>query len=110
MHITKTLKNDVLVCSIKGEINIDTVNQLRDLFTKITDDKTSKVLLNFSQLEYIDSLGMATLAKFAQQLKANSGELVICSMSPKLGSIFRIVKFGKVFRIFDSEDEALEKF
>ncbi|MBN3039611.1 MAG: STAS domain-containing protein [Candidatus Omnitrophica bacterium] len=108
MNINLKEVDGVSVCCLKGEINIDTVSSLKNTFAKLLDEKKIKVIINFKDVEYIDSIGMATLAKFSQQLKGLSGELVFCEMSAKLGSIFRIVKFGKVFRMFDSEKQALE--
>ncbi len=108
MQIIQKEKNDILVCWINGEINIDTVYQLKDAFQAILDSDKDKVILNFEKVNYIDSLGMSSLAGFAKKLSVKGGELVLCSLSPKLGSIFHIVKLGKVFRIFDTEDDALK--
>ena len=108
MQIIQKEKNDILVCWINGEINIDTVYQLKDAFQAILDSDKDKVILNFEKVNYIDSLGMSSLAGFDKKLSVKGGELVLCSLSPKLGSIFHIVKLGKVFRIFDTEDDALK--
>jgi anti-anti-sigma factor len=108
MQVLQKEKDGILVCSVNGEINIDTVYQIKDAFKKILDSDKDRVVLNFEKVSYIDSLGMSNLAGFAKQLSAKGGELVLCSLSPKLGSIFHIVKLGKVFRIFDTEDEALK--
>jgi len=107
MQITQKEKNGVLVCTVTGEINIDTVYQLRDTLEEILAGKTLKVLLDFEKVAYIDSLGMSTLAGFAKKIGAKGGVLALCSLSPKLGSIFHIVKLGKVFTIYDTQKQAL---
>lgn len=58
-------------------------------------------------MEYIDSVGVAALAKFAKNVAAKNGALALCCLSPKLGSIFCIMKLGKVFRIYDTQEQAL---
>jgi stage II sporulation protein AA (anti-sigma F factor antagonist) len=108
MRITQRNEKDILICSLSGEINIDTIYQLKDAFESIVDSETEKVILNFEKVTYIDSMGMATLAGFSKKLTAKNGALALCCLSPKLGSIFQIVKLGKVFKVFDSEDKALK--
>jgi len=107
MKSTKKEKNGIIICSLDGEINIDTVYQLRDTFEEILCGNTLKVVLNFEKVEYIDSLGMSTLAGFAKNISAKGGTLALCCLSPKLGSIFHIVKLGRVFSIYDTQEQAL---
>lgn len=107
MQIIQKEKNGILICAISGEINIDTVYQLRDAFGEILGGKTLKVLLDFEKVAYIDSLGMSTLADFSKKISAKGGTLALCSLSPKLGSIFHILKLGKVFTIYDTQKQAL---
>ena len=108
MQISKKNQREVLVCSINGEIGLDTVYQLKDACQEILAADHKKVVFNFAKVTYVDSLGMATLAQFSKQLSTQKGELAFCCLSPKLGSIFHIVKLGKVFKIFDSEEEAVK--
>ncbi len=107
MKIKQTKKQDVVMCCITGDINIDTVYQLRDVLEEILAGKNFKILLDFEKVGYIDSLGMSTLAGFAKKCNAQGGTLALCSLSPKLGSIFHIVKLGKVFPIYETQKQAL---
>ena len=108
MQVKQKVKNDCLVCNIVGEVNIDNVAELKKVFYKIIEDKSRKVVLNLKGLEYIDSSGMACFIEFFKGLKDIQGTMFLCSITPKIMSIFAITKLDKVFKVYDSEDEALK--
>ena len=110
MQVRRENKNDVTVFYATGEMNINTVPDLKVVFHKIIEEKLGKVLLNFEEVEYIDSLGLATLLFFSKELKAVGGQMIMSNISPKVSSIFKITKVDQVLRIFDAEKEALKHF
>ncbi|HEC69046.1 MAG TPA: anti-sigma factor antagonist [Candidatus Omnitrophica bacterium] len=110
MQINQKTKNGVVVCYLKGEINIDTVPKLKETFEIILKNKFRKVLLSFKGVEYIDSLGIATLIDFSKRLLKREGILFLCELSSNLRSIFGITKVDKVFKIYETEEEALKEF
>lgn len=110
MKIKKEKRNDVIVCTLAGEINIDTVPQLKIVFKDILDHKSRKVLLNFKEVEYIDSLGVASLIEFLKKMKDIDGTVFLSDMSPKVRTIFGIIKLENVFKIYNTEEEALREF
>ena len=65
------------------------------------------MLIDFSDVGYIDSSGLATLIEMLQRLKKSGGKLCFSSMSEKVKNVFEITKLDKLFSIFDSRQEAL---
>ena len=110
MKIKKEKRNDVTVCSLSGEINIDTVPQIKTVFKEILDHKSRKVLLNFKEVEYIDSLGVASLLEFLKKMKEIDGMVYLSDISPKVRTIFNIIGLENVFKIYNTEEEALRDF
>ncbi len=110
MKIKKEKRNDVIVCSLSGEINIDTVSQLKIVFKEILDHKFRKVLLNFKEVEYIDSLGVASLIEFLKKMKEIDGMVYLSDISPKVRTIFGIIRLENVFKMYNTEEEALREF
>ena len=110
MQISRKEKEGVAICYITGEISIDTAPQLKNTFKRLIDNKSRKVLLNFSSVDYIDSIGMATLIKLLKNLKSIQGVVFLSNLSPKIRSIFSITKCEKVFKIYDTEENALKDF
>ena len=110
MELRREKKNDVTVCYIIGEININTVPDLKVIFNGIIEEKLGKVLLNLEEVDYIDSLGLSTLLFFNKGLKAVDGQMIMSNIIPKVSSIFKITKVDQVLTIFDAEEEALKHF
>ena len=108
MNIKHERIDGALVCMLDGEVNITTSPELRKAFEGIIKNNETKVLIDFSQVGYIDSSGLATLIEMLQRLKKSGGKLVFCNMSQKVKNVFEITKLDKLFSICESRDEALK--
>jgi anti-sigma B factor antagonist len=110
MKITEERKKDALICKAEGEININTSPELRKAFDNFINNKATKILMDFGQVSYIDSSGLATMIELLQRLKKVGGKFRICNMNQKVKNIFEVTKLHKLFDIFDKEDTALNNF
>lgn len=110
MKISEEKLNDIVICNTEGEININTSPELRKAFDGFIRDNLKKVLIDFSNVSYIDSSGLATLIELLQRLNKIGGKLNICNVSEKIKNIFEVTKLHKLFKIFESRDEALKDF
>ena len=110
MKITTVLKEDILICSIDGEIDINTSPQIKKAFDKLAKDKQKKVIINLEKVSYVDSSGLATLVEALKNFRAYGGKLKLTSLSGKVKSLFEITKLEKLFDIVDREEEALKTF
>ena len=110
MQVKQKEKDGVVVCSVHDEINLDNVDDLSKVFKKIVGAKSRKVLLDFQDLNYIDSAGFAALIRFSKDLKEIEGVLHICGLSPKIRSLFAITRLESAFKLYENEEEALKDF
>ena len=102
--------SDILVCRVEGEININTSPDLRAFFDKTFRADIKKLIIDFSQVPYIDSSGLATMIELFQRLKRIDGKLRIYSVPEKVKNVFEITKLHKLFEICDGQDQALQDF
>ncbi|MFH1621830.1 MAG: STAS domain-containing protein [Candidatus Omnitrophota bacterium] len=110
MNIKQEKYNDIIICILEGEININTSPELRKTFNDIVNNNHKKVLVDLAGVSYIDSSGLATLIEIMQRLKKVNGKIRFSDMSEKVRNIFEITKLIKLFEIFDSRQEALRDF
>jgi len=101
---------DVTVCSLSGEININTSPDLRKVFDDLISKKAIKVVLDLKEVTYIDSSGLATLIEMLRRMKKFDGKLRLCDLSDKIRSLFEITKLTKLFEMFSNEEEAIKGF
>ena len=82
--------------------DVETV--LRDQIAK----GTKKLIVDFSQTEYIASAGLRVLLSAAKNLQKLGGQIILFSMKPFVYEVFEISGFTQIFKILDSQQEALK--
>jgi anti-sigma B factor antagonist len=66
------------------------------------------ILLNFSEVEFMDSSGLSALLNADRAAKENDGFLVIYGLNQNNTNLLRIAKLDKVLSIAHSEKEAID--
>jgi anti-sigma B factor antagonist len=66
------------------------------------------LVLDFSEIDYISSLGLRVLMLAARQVKAQNGRIAVAALQPIVEEVFKITRFHLVFNIFDSVSLACE--
>jgi anti-sigma B factor antagonist len=110
MQIKERKANGVAILELSGEIDISTSPEVRKAFDRLIKDEERKVLLNFDQVGYVDSSGLATMVEMLQRLKRYGGLLRLSNLSEKVKGLFEITKLDRLFSIFSVEEEALSDF
>ena len=110
MKISEEKLNDVAICILEGEVNISNSPELRKAFDGIIKRQDKKVLVDFSNVSYIDSSGLATLIEMFQRLKKIGGALRFSNLDQKVKNVFEVTKLHKLFEIFDAREAALKDF
>ena len=110
MNIRQERQNNVVICAVEGEININNSPDLRKAFDGMFKQDEKKVLVDFSKVDYIDSSGLATLIEMLQRLKKVGGALRFCNMDQKVLNVFEVTKLHKLFEIFETQEAALKGF
>ncbi len=108
MEITQEKVNDIAVISLSGRLNVTTTAELEQVFTKLLEEKQTKVLVECRELEYISSAGLRVLLTAAKQFKKISGEIALAGLSQNVKQVFEISGFTSIFPIYTTRDEALK--
>lgn len=68
-----------------------------------------KFIINFQQVDYINSSGLNVLITLLTKIRDNYGELYICAVSDKIEKLIHTTKLDKIFKIEDNVEQAIEK-
>jgi anti-anti-sigma factor len=82
----------------------DVETALRDLIKK----GTKKIVCDFSQTDYVASAGLRVLLSSAKSLQKSGGQIIMASMKPYVHEVFEISGFTQIFKVFDTQKEALQ--
>ncbi len=93
---------------ILDEQNIQLIGE--QLFELVDNDERKKILLDFSNVEYLSSAALGKLITLNKKVRGISGNLKLCSIHPQIMEVFEITRLNKVFSIHPDQDNALESF
>jgi len=112
MEIHARAKDDVVIFDIEGEIRRSDVMDvtLHQLVKDQLDVGKRNILLNFKEVEFIDSFGVGEILASYISTHNLGGKLKIAKISKKLYLVFQVTMLTKVLEIFDEEELALNSF
>lgn len=83
----------------------DFLNALHPLLARLGPD-APPLVLDFSGVDYIASVGLRALMVAARQAKAGGGGIGIAALQPMVREVFSIARFDLVIPCFDSLESA----
>lgn len=104
-----TEENNIQVLVLSGEL-IDK-NQATDLIKNIDDilaQGKSKLIIDLSDLKYMNSSGLNVLIQLLTKTRTNGGESVIFNVSKKVNDLLIITKLNTLFKVADNKAEAIK--
>lgn len=112
MEFTSRSVAGLTVAAPVGRIDHAGAEDLQRFLAPLLDacvDGRGRIVLDFSGVDYVSSLGLRVLMLAAKQVKAQRGEIVIAGMQPVVREIFEISRFNFVFGSFASLEEAIAR-
>lgn len=95
----------VRVLQPNGILDGNSANDLASEVTSYMQADASIVLLDFSEIAFMNSSGIGALVSALKAAKRFGGDLYICSPSIQVRDIFRITKLDKLFKVFATREE-----
>ncbi len=93
---------------ILDESNIQIIGN--QLFNLVDEDHRQKIILDFTNVEYLSSAALGKLITMDKKVKAAGGKLRLCSIRSDIKEVFKITRLDKLFQILDNRDKAVEGF
>ncbi|NET58810.1 MAG: STAS domain-containing protein [Symploca sp. SIO2E6] len=106
-HITPD-DTEVIVLAPVGRLDITTAWQFRLKLQECISKLSCHVVINLSQVNFIDSSGLTSLVAGMRDADKTKGSFRICNVHPEAKLVFEVTMMDSVFEIFDTEEEALE--
>jgi len=98
----------ITLLRISGAIDMNTVQEfMNELEVPRTNGKT-KVLLEMSEVQYINSTGLGALVKYVDIYAGDGGGLGIVRASPKVKLTIEMMNLDSVIGMYETEDEAIK--
>ena len=99
-------KQGASVVAFTGEVDLESSPAAREILLKCLES-TSKVIVDLSEVTYIDSSGVASLVEALQAAKKNGSQFSLAATSEPTRRVLELARLDKVFTLYDSVDDGL---
>ncbi len=110
MEFTSRKVADVVLAAPAGQIDHPNAMRLQQALAPFVDDASPErmqLVLDFTAVEYISSMGLRVLAVASKAMRARNAAFAIAGLQPAVEEIFDIARFRLVMDIFPSVRDAL---
>jgi anti-sigma B factor antagonist len=99
------------VIDATGRITLgEGASTFRDTVRDLAGKGNKKILLNLSDVTYIDSSGIGELVSGFTTVTNHGGVLKLLGLSKRVKDLLQITKLYTVFEVFDDESSAVRSF
>jgi len=91
---------------ILDEQNIQVIGE--QLFELVENQGKKKILLNFSNVEFLSSAALGKLITLNKKVQQVGGKLGMCKITKEILEVFQITRLDKLFKIYPDEQAALQ--
>lgn len=108
LSIDQESRGGAQVVKLRGEVDLHSSPRLRDIFLGLVEKGTSRLVVELSQVAYMDSSGVGTLVELKRKAERRGASVVLVAPQQRVMSLFEITQLDKFFRISPTVGEALQ--
>ena len=111
MNIETRKKGDIVIVDFEGRLAVGVGDEvLPRLIEQLLNEGNRKILLNLSDMEYIDSNGLGELVQSLKTSKRFGASLRLLKPQDRVKKTLRLTNLLPMFSVYDSESEAIKSF
>jgi anti-anti-sigma factor len=107
VKLLESKKNKFQILTFIGQINQDNAYSISEDINIFFQSETFNTILDLTSLEYINSIGLASLLSIIQKVEENSGRLMIGGINSKIEIIIQLLDLTNRVEIFSSAEKAI---
>jgi anti-sigma B factor antagonist len=111
VNITNKQLGEVAVVALNGRIVLgEESNSLRERVKALIAEGKKKIVLNMTNVTYIDSAGLGMLVAAHVSAKNHAAALHLSNLGNKFHDVLQLTRLLTVFSVYDTEAEAVSSF
>ena len=101
----------VTVVSLAGRITLgEATGKVREAIRNLVEKGCKNLLLDLSQLEYLDSAGLGEVVGAYTTVANAGGKLKLLKVGGRALDLLQVTKMTTIFEFFETEEEAVRSF
>jgi len=107
MHVDDDELGGTTVIRVAGMVKVgETVRELESSLERAASEMTGAVILDLTDLEYMDSTAVGILVGALHRLKGEERELLLVHPRERIASLLHVANLDSLFEIFDTVEQA----
>jgi len=106
MPLSRTT-DGIIILEPEERLDSSVAAKLQNTLVALINDGVHYILIDFEKVNYISSRSLNALIIAWRRLGEVGGMLAICSLAPRVWSVFDLTGFARIFEIYSSRREAL---
>jgi anti-sigma B factor antagonist len=103
----RTVGDTVSIVDVQGDVTAFAENALMDAYTRASAAGARALILNFSEMEYMNSGGIGLLVTLLIRINRQKQRLLTYGLSEHYRHLFDITRLNEAIGVYDTEAEAL---
>lgn len=104
---TREVRKNCQIFHLLGQLDAFSEPTFQKVILNCVNQSGNQIILDLSQIDFIDSSGIGALVRIAKQLETNKGKMQIVS-NPRVTQTVKMVRLEKFLNLRNSLDEALK--
>jgi anti-sigma B factor antagonist len=108
VQISSRELDKTVIFDVSGDIDLANSPTVRKaLLREVREKRTPRVVINLSQVRYIDSSGVASLVEGLRASRDVGSRFILFGLSTSAREVLQLSRLLKIFEIYDNEEQAL---
>jgi len=108
VQISARHTDNTTIFDVTGDIDLANSPEVRKaLLREVREKRTPRVVMNLSQVRYIDSSGVASLVEGLKASRDVNSRFILFGLSASAREVLQLSRLLKIFEVYDNEDQAL---
>ncbi|MGH9742237.1 MAG: STAS domain-containing protein [Candidatus Acidiferrum sp.] len=112
MNFSATIRHSAQasLIDLQGRLTFFEVGVLHENVSRLLHEGRKRIVLNLSELQYLDSSGIGELARIYVMVLKSGGEMKVVGLSRNVEAVLKVTHLYQVFPEFPDEEAALQSF
>src|SRR6266446_7842648 len=108
MQISIRRVDNTAIVDVSGDIDLASSPEVRKaLLHEVRDNRRPRVVLNLSEVRYIDSSGVASLVEGLKASRDIGSRFILVGLSGPAREVLQLSKLVKIFEIYENEEQSV---
>ena len=99
---------DVKVVLLSGRLDMATADEASPVMLQALEDSQAGIVVNLAEVAFMSSSGLRMLIAACQRSQASGKQIALIGSQPAIYKIFKVASLDKMFKFFETEDEAIQ--